>query len=92
MLARGGIVCASVPQAAAAGVAALERGGNAVDAALAAAAMLAVGEPMQNGVGGAAREVGSVDGGRSLTKTRGHLKHNLVLVGLRKNGGNEPLA
>lgn len=52
MLARGGMVCASVPQAAAAGVAMLQRGGNAVDAALAAAAMLAVVEPMQNGIGG----------------------------------------
>lgn len=51
-LARGGMVCASVPRAAAAGVEMLSRGGNAIDAALAAAAMLCVVEPMSTGLGG----------------------------------------
>src|SRR5690349_13441494 len=40
------------PLATRAGLTALERGGNAVDAALAAAAMLTVAEPTDNGVGG----------------------------------------
>ncbi len=52
VLARRGMVCASVPLAAAAGVELLRRGGNAVDAALGAAAALCVVEPMQTGLGG----------------------------------------
>ena len=49
---RRGMVATSSPQAALAGLAALERGGNACDAALAAAGVLAVCEPNQCGPGG----------------------------------------
>lgn len=50
--ARRGMVCASQPLAAQAGLDVLRRGGNAVDAAIATAACLTVLEPTSNGLGG----------------------------------------
>src|SRR5215467_46044 len=47
-----GIVAASQPLAAQAGVKMLERGGHAVDAAIAANAVMGVVEPEMNGIGG----------------------------------------
>src|SRR3984893_13802584 len=52
VISRGGIVAAESPLASQAGVRMLERGGNAVDAAIAANAMMGVVEPMMNGIGG----------------------------------------
>ncbi|HEX7122641.1 MAG TPA: gamma-glutamyltransferase [Gemmatimonadaceae bacterium] len=49
---RLGIVAASQPLAAMAGVQILERGGNAIDAAIAANAVLGLVEPHMNGMGG----------------------------------------
>src|SRR6266705_521824 len=52
VISRDGIVAAESPLAAQAGVRILERGGNAVDAAIATNAMMGVVEPMMNGIGG----------------------------------------
>ena len=52
VVSRGGIVAAESPLAAQAGAQILERGGNAVDAAIATNAMMGVVEPMMDGIGG----------------------------------------
>src|SRR5262245_50916882 len=52
VLARNGIIATSQPLASAAGLRILQQGGNAIDAAVAAAATLNEVEPMMTGVGG----------------------------------------
>jgi gamma-glutamyltranspeptidase/glutathione hydrolase len=52
VMARHGVIATSQPLASAAGLAVLHEGGNAIDAAVTAAAVLAVVEPTMNGIGG----------------------------------------
>ncbi len=52
VISRNGIVAAESPLASQAGVQMLERGGNAIDAAVAANAMMGLVAPMSNGIGG----------------------------------------
>src|SRR3712207_672281 len=52
VMARNGMIATSQPLASAAGLRVLQQGGNAIDAAVTAAAGLAVVEPTMNGVGG----------------------------------------
>ncbi len=52
VMGRNGMIATSQPLASAAGLRVLQQGGNAVDAAVTAAAVLSVVEPTMNGVGG----------------------------------------
>ena len=52
VMARNGVIATSQPLATGAGLRVLQSGGNAIDAAVAAAAVLSVVEPTMNGVGG----------------------------------------
>jgi gamma-glutamyltranspeptidase/glutathione hydrolase len=57
LIAEGGMVAASHPLAGQAGLRMLEHGGNAIDAALAAAAVMTIAEPTENGPGGDAMAI-----------------------------------
>ncbi|MGH2500769.1 MAG: gamma-glutamyltransferase, partial [Candidatus Limnocylindria bacterium] len=65
-VAERGMVTADQPAAAEAGLAVLREGGNAVDAAVTAAFVMAVAEPFTSGVGGVACLVARFDGGRAI--------------------------
>src|SRR5262245_45303080 len=86
-----GIVAASQPLAAQAGVQMLERGGHAVDAAIAANAVMTVVEPEMNGLGGDLFAIVSEAKGSALhgLNAGGWAPAGLTLDVLRKRGLTE---
>ncbi|HET7559498.1 MAG TPA: gamma-glutamyltransferase family protein [Limnochordia bacterium] len=87
--ARRGMVAASQPLAAAAGLERLRRGGNAVDAAVAAAIALTVVEPTANGIGGDAFAIVHAGGKLHGLNASGPAPAALSAEALRKQGHAE---
>ena len=93
VISKRGIVAASQPLAVAAGLAALDQGGNAADAAVATAAALNVTEPTSTGIGGdcfalyydaATRQVSALNGS-------GRAPSSLTIERLQREGLGEQL-
>ena len=86
-----GIVAASQPLAARAGVQILERGGHAVDAAIAANAVMGVVEPEMNGIGGDLFAIVSESSGAGLhgLNAGGWAPSGLTPAFLKSNGLTE---
>lgn len=87
-----GIIATSQPLAAQAGVTILQRGGNAVDAAIAAAATIAVVEPMNTGIGGDAFALIAPEGKTDRLKAlnaSGRSASKLTLNAIRERGIQE---
>ncbi len=94
VMARNGMVVAGHPLAAQAGITALQRGGHAVDAALAVAAALNVVEPHMSGIGGdgfmmiydrakGALEVVNATGAAPRAATRAVYRDGIPMKGIR---------
>src|SRR5690554_5051285 len=83
---RKGMVAASQPLAAAAGMEILRKGGNAIDAALAVAACLTVCEPTSNGIGGDAFAIAAVGGKLYGLNASGPAPRGISINKLRNQG------
>ncbi len=88
-IARNGMVAASQPLAAQAGLSILQQGGNAIDAAIAAAATLTVVEPTSNGIGGDAFALVWVKDKLYGLNGSGHSPASLSIEELKKRGHSE---
>lgn len=86
---RKGMVAASQPLAAAAGMEILRKGGNAIDAALAVAACLTVCEPTSNGIGGDAFAIAAVGGKLYGLNASGPAPRGISIHKLRNQGYEE---
>jgi len=83
------IVATSNPLAAQAGLDIMRRGGNAIDAAVATAAALAVMEPTANGIGGDAFAIVWADGKLHGLNASGYAPATLSVDALKKQGIKE---
>jgi gamma-glutamyltranspeptidase/glutathione hydrolase len=84
-----GMVAASQPLAAQAGLEILKKGGNAIDAAIAAAACLTVVEPTSNGIGGDLFALVWSDGKLHGLNSSGPAPGSISAARLREAGMNE---
>lgn len=84
-----GMVAASQPLAAQAGLDMLKRGGNAIDAAIATAVSLTVLEPTSNGIGGDAFALVWTDGKLHGLNASGPAPQSLTIDALKKRGYQE---
>jgi gamma-glutamyltranspeptidase/glutathione hydrolase len=91
VMGRGGMVSTSQPLATAAGLAILAKGGNAADAAVAAAAVLNVTEPTSTGLGGDmfALYYNGATGAVTALNGSGRAPSDLTLDRLKKEGFDE---
>ena len=86
VFARNGIVATSQPLAAQAGLRILQKGGNAIDAAIATAAALTVVEPTSNGIGGDAFSIVYHNGKLSGINGSGRSPKSISAKKLRDKG------
>jgi len=87
--AKNGMVAASQPLAAQAGLEILKKGGNAIDAAVAAAACLTVVEPTSNGIGGDAFALIWTEGRLHGLNASGPAPKAISIDALKKSGYDE---
>lgn len=86
---RKGMVATSQPLAAEAGLEILKKGGNAIDAAIAAAACLTVVEPTSNGIGGDAFAIVWTKGEIHGLNSSGYAPASISIEALKKSGYSE---
>jgi len=87
--AKNGMVATSHPLAAAAGLEILKKGGNAVDAAVAAAACLTVVEPTSNGIGGDAFAIVHMNGEIHGLDASGYAPNGISIEAVKKAGNDK---
>ncbi|SIS84205.1 gamma-glutamyltransferase family protein [Alicyclobacillus vulcanalis] len=86
VFARRGMVATTQPLASEAGLQVLRRGGNAIDAVVAAAAALAIVEPTSNGIGSDAFAIVWKDGKLHGLNASGHSPERLTLDEIARRG------
>ncbi|MCL2222299.1 MAG: gamma-glutamyltransferase [Oscillospiraceae bacterium] len=84
-----GMIATSQPLAAEAGLEVLQKGGNAVDAAIATAAALTVVEPTSNGIGGDAFAIVWIDGKMHGLNSSGYAPKSISIDAVQALGHNE---